>query len=203
MKQTEKARFLSKVRVSETGCWEWVGAKYSNGYGAFGNQNAQGEWRANCAHRAAYRLFVAPLIDGLEILHSCDNPGCVNPEHLRQGTRKENMEDCKNKGRLAQGEKLSKLTTGQAKFAIESHLPQKEVAQLLGCSQALVSAIRNGKLWGHLGLGKGKVKRHPTPDDILIMLSLSASRDKVATLIGWSPSTIQKIRTAAKSAQPA
>lgn len=80
------------MTASQAGCEMWVGGVNRRGYGkAWHNGKTVG------AHRVAYcKAKGIPLesIDGLLVLHSCDNPGCVNPEHLRTGTAKHNAEDC-------------------------------------------------------------------------------------------------------------
>lgn len=85
MKQTVRERLLSKVRISETGCWEWLGAASPKGYGRI---NVDGKNRL--AHRISYALFVGPLADDLQIDHLCRNRKCCNPEHLEQVTGREN-----------------------------------------------------------------------------------------------------------------
>ena len=70
-------RFMAKVVILDDGCWEWTGARYRNGYGAF-----KGPEKVTCAHRIGYELLVGPIPSGLEIDHLCRNRACVNPEHL-------------------------------------------------------------------------------------------------------------------------
>lgn len=79
-------RLLSRIRKTETGCWEWTGAISSKGYGTLGFQT-----RDLYAHRASYELFVGPIPDGLEMDHLCRNRRCINPEHLEAVTHLENM----------------------------------------------------------------------------------------------------------------
>ncbi|MFJ6010172.1 HNH endonuclease [Streptomyces halstedii] len=86
-------RLWEKVRKTE-GCWEWTGSKNNHGYGRI-NVNRYPAY----AHRVAYELVTGEDITGLNLLHSCDNPGCVKPEHLTPGTHKENMRDMVAKGR--------------------------------------------------------------------------------------------------------
>lgn len=81
-----------------TGCWIWTGHTYSNGYGVlkvFGKDVS--------AHRYSYQLHKGPIPDGMEILHSCDVRGCINPDHLRVGTHQENMAEAAERGRMPRG----------------------------------------------------------------------------------------------------
>lgn len=79
----------------DSGCWEWKGAKTTSGYGRMKVNN-----QAWMAHRYSYTIHKGDIGPGLLVLHSCDNPCCINPEHLSVGTQKDNMADCKAKGRL-------------------------------------------------------------------------------------------------------
>ena len=89
-------RYLQKVEKTESGCWLWQGWKSTTGYGVL--RMGYGQVKA---HRAFYEHFVGPIPDGMYILHSCDTPACVNPEHLRPGTQSDNMQDAASRGRLA------------------------------------------------------------------------------------------------------
>lgn len=85
--------FWSKVDKSKE-CWEWTGCKDRDGYGQFGYNNRQ--WKA---HRIAYFFSHGSIDDSKLICHHCDNPKCVRPEHLYQGTVKDNSQDMINRGR--------------------------------------------------------------------------------------------------------
>lgn len=88
-------RFMAKVMpVPESGCWLWTAACMPNGYGTFRLPN-----RNMLAHRVAFELFKGPLPDGLQVLHHCDVPCCVNPYHLFAGTQNDNVKDMIGKNR--------------------------------------------------------------------------------------------------------
>ena len=76
-------------------CWPWNGMKDQHGYGRVAYMTSIFK-----AHRIAFEMFHGPISDGMVIMHKCDNPNCVNPNHLQQGTQKQNMKDAANKGRL-------------------------------------------------------------------------------------------------------
>ena len=82
-----RERFWAKVLKTDS-CWEWIGYKQPKGYGVFRFHGS-----AKLAHRVAYELERGPIADGIEIDHKCHNRGCVNPEHLRAVTHKQNMEN--------------------------------------------------------------------------------------------------------------
>lgn len=94
-------KFLAKVKVNEeTGCWEWTA------------QRAKGKWpyghfrigkKTWLAHRASWFLHRGVIPDGMDVCHRCDNPSCVNAEHLFLGTQLDNTVDAARKGRLATG----------------------------------------------------------------------------------------------------
>ena len=83
---------------SETGCWEWQRVKNSMGYGQMTVDK-----RMVYAHRVYWSRVNGPIPEGMCILHRCDNPGCVNPEHLWVGTQKDNQQDMVRKGRWRTG----------------------------------------------------------------------------------------------------
>lgn len=110
-------RFWSKVRRGP-GCWEWAAGVDKNGYGQFWAP-AIGAIRA---HRYSYLAFVKSTIpDSLQVLHHCDNTGCVRPPHLFLGTPAANMEDKVAKGR---GVTAPGVAAAAAKNRAKTHCPR-------------------------------------------------------------------------------
>ena len=86
---TLEERFMSHVQVDAAGCWRWQGWTATGGYAYF-KQKIDGRWKSRRAHRVSYELFVGPIPDGLAIHHECEVRDCVNPDHLRATTWREN-----------------------------------------------------------------------------------------------------------------
>jgi len=96
--KTVEERFWAKVQRGE-GCWLWLGGKHKFGYGTFRAGKA-----VIGAHRYSWQLHSGqPIPEGSFVLHSCDNPPCVNPAHLRLGSPKDNMQDMSTRGRARGG----------------------------------------------------------------------------------------------------
>ena len=94
MNKSVKDRIVSGVTINENGCWIW---NKSNGLDDYGRLSVNGVREK--VHRLVYREFKGPLIDGMYVCHKCDTPACCNPDHLFQGTPKDNAQDCIKKGR--------------------------------------------------------------------------------------------------------
>ena len=92
-----KERFEEKFVVNpDNGCWEWQFFRNKKGYGMF-------QWskhKATLAHRTSYKIYVGEFEESLCVLHKCDNPKCVNPDHLFLGTPKDNWQDGFDKERI-------------------------------------------------------------------------------------------------------
>jgi hypothetical protein len=138
-----------------TKCVEWSGARSGDGYGAV---YIDGKQRA--AHRVAWEKAKGVIPDGMWILHRCDNPLCVNPDHLFLGTAKDNTQDCIRKGRrnTPRGSQHSraKLTEDDVRtmVALSVEKRQSQIARDFGVSDALVSLILRGKAWKHVTASK-------------------------------------------------
>lgn len=139
--KTALERFESYIEpVTESGCWIWIGAIASMGYGAF---YIESEGTIG-AHRASWILFRGAIPPGQYVLHRCDVMPCVNPNHLFLGTPKDNMEDRDRKGRGGRGWKLSE----EAIHAIrESTDTQTNLAKRFNVTQAHISLVKTRQTW--------------------------------------------------------
>jgi len=90
---TFEDRFWAKVEKT-SGCWNWTGTKLAQGYGMISHNR-----KMRPAHRISWEMVNGKIPDGLDIMHMCDNPSCVNPDHLKPGTHQDNMLDMFRKGR--------------------------------------------------------------------------------------------------------
>lgn len=130
-----------------SGCWIWTGGwKLPHGYGRLTvGSMSLGTRRVDLAHRISYAEFVGPIPDRLHVLHRCDNPPCINPQHLFLGTAADNITDMLMKRRVH-----SKVTwpqvdeIRQAAIAGES---QVSIARRYGITQVSVGCIINEKTW--------------------------------------------------------
>lgn len=141
-------RLLAKVEKTDT-CWLWTAARDKKGYGFFKLAGKQTK-----AHRASWVLHHGEIPDGLWVLHKCDNPRCVNPDHLFLGTLLDNHHDMDSKHRrvIIRGEKsnLAKLTKSQALAIIKATGTQQSIAEKFGIARTTVSRIKSGVRWPQL-----------------------------------------------------
>src|ERR1051325_10682533 len=160
-------RFWSKVKKTKH-CWVWIGALDTKGRARIAYK-----WKNQAAARVSWFLSVGKW-SVLSILHHCDNVACVRPDHLYEGTQKQNMEDCVRRGRIARGlrtgrythpeawdakhrnmrgegnsaAKLTKHAVRSIRFLLEcGYLSRKEVANRFHVSKPLIDKIAQRKIW--------------------------------------------------------
>ena len=148
----------------ETGCWRWGGKikKARCGYGqiVIYCQDMNPKKRMFYAHRVAYAFFNGADPGELCVMHSCDNPACINPDHLVLGTHADNMSDMAKKGRSTAGElnprsKLSRSTVEAVIEKIVQGCSNVDIAEDLPVTHAQISNIRHGKAWRNLSESMG------------------------------------------------
>lgn len=139
--------FESSICNPVTDCWEWTRGRTSRGYGVIRYGGKQ-----TLAHRFSYEYYVGEIPKGKSVLHLCDNPPCVNPEHLVLGTQLDNMRDCMAKGRYVCGErhKHSKLNNDLVLAIRASSGSQRQIAKRFGTSQPTVCEVKTRKRWKHI-----------------------------------------------------
>jgi hypothetical protein len=145
-------RFWRMVDMSGDGCWPWRGATWSRNYGCFRYKG-----RPTSAHRVAWLLERGPIPKGMFVLHACDNPPCVNPEHLFLGTSSDNAFDREKKGRGGvHGEDHGNavLTTKQVKKMRQLKtrgMSLSEIAKRFDfVTKSCIWGVLNGNNWRHV-----------------------------------------------------
>lgn len=159
-KSTPEQRFWARVDKNgpipesspELGpCWVWRGTTLRGGHG-------QIRWRGRntLTHRLVWTLLRGPIPEGAICCHHCDNPPCVNPDHLFLGTNAGNAGDMVRKGRSAKGERIShaKLSASDVQ-AIRSRYAagdctQRQIAADYGVTHSVIGLIARGETWRHI-----------------------------------------------------
>ena len=135
------------VLNNATGCIEWTGALMHQGYGHV-------HWRGKVlrTHRASYAAKNGGIPSGVVVCHKCDNPKCINPEHLFLGTPAENSADMARKKRSTVGERnpRAKLTLAQIqaiRIWAKTGMIHKKIAEKFGVKREAIGLIVRGERW--------------------------------------------------------
>lgn len=146
-----KDRLLAKAEWDGS-CLLWCGAMHPRGYGLI---RKAGKWSK--AYRVSYEIHHGAIPDGMVVMHSCDQPGCINPAHLSIGTQRDNVRDMISKGRdnRLSGERHphAKLTVEEVAEIRRRYIPRKHgcgagaLAMEFGVSKQTVQAILVGETW--------------------------------------------------------
>ncbi len=146
---TPRERFYAKTERATTGCLLWTASTQGIGYGSFVYDG-----RTQRAHRVAYQIEVGPIPKGMILLHSCDQPSCVEVSHLRPGTQAENIAEARARGRLAcqrqgypNGAKLRPDGVRQIRVRLAAGDSRAAIAADFGVHVATIGDIRRGRRW--------------------------------------------------------
>jgi len=147
-------RFMRKVdKRGDDECWEWLSVKLPSGYGKF-----QLNYKNPLAHRVSWAIHKGSIPSGMCVCHKCDNPSCVNPNHLFLGTRLDNVRDMdkKRRGNRAKGSNhyKSKLVESDAIKIRElyktGNYSRIELGKMFGVSDKNIHPIVNRETWKHV-----------------------------------------------------
>lgn len=140
---------------AETGCWEWIAS--NSGYHRakpYGTLQREGHRKA---HRYMYAKHKGAIPSGMLVLHRCDNPSCVNPDHLWLGTQRDNIIDRNQKARdntpkgsANPAAKLNERKVGWIKRSLEYGASCAELGREYGVSEVAIGFIKRGKTWKHV-----------------------------------------------------
>lgn len=143
-------RFMRHVQKGN-GCWLWTASKMNSGYGQFGMNGTMRQ-----AHRVSYELHHGQVPKGMLVLHSCDNKQCVNPSHLRAGTKSENLKEAYERNRRARPN-FSGENNPRASITVADALHMRQlrldgmsvtaIAKQFGVKRSLASDVVNGRSW--------------------------------------------------------
>ena len=152
----------------ETGCWHYTGANAGDGYGHLSYLG-----KLVYAHRLSAAFFLGfDLGSVLWVLHRCDEPDCINPEHLFIGTPKDNVRDAVSKGRMS-GKKLTLDDVIEIKRLLATGETQRRIAGKYGVSTTAIGQIARGETWKTASPGRLEAEELPT--------SMSASAEPAVT----------------------
>jgi hypothetical protein len=146
-KFTPLERLMMQCSKRDDGCWEWTGSRDRKGYG---HCMLRG-YKTN-AHRVSWIVRNGQIPPGLFVLHKCDNPPCINPDHLFLGDVLANAKDMTSKSRQARGRDQHSATLDECR--VREILGRTEIARVVAAEfvvcRGVISDIRNGRTWNHV-----------------------------------------------------
>ena len=152
-KKTSIAEKLMNYTINENGCHIWSKFKDKDGYG----QITIARNKSGRAHRESYRNYIGEIPDGMFVCHKCDNPSCINPDHLFIGTVKDNAKDRKDKGRNPNKHginhhmaKLSEEEVLLIRLMKNLGASSKFIAKQFELRQSHVCSIISRAIWSHI-----------------------------------------------------
>lgn len=147
---TVTERFWKYVQKTDS-CWLWIGSKDKNGYGRLRVDKVP-----QLASRLSWKIHYGGIQKGKYVLHRCDNPSCVNPDHLYLGDQFDNMRDMWLNGRANPGHVFgvkhgnAKLNDDAVRLIRNSELSNYKLAKQIGVSEPTIRAVRKGLTWRHV-----------------------------------------------------
>lgn len=145
-------RLKIRSETTENGCIVFTGSRNLFGHGEISYKGKRFR-----AHRLSYMVNIGPIPEGMVVCHKCDNPPCINPDHLFIGSQADNLKDARQKGRMAtpnpRGEKhgLAKLTADKIVAIRKDQRTQREIAKEYGVHQTTIKNIKLNRTWKHVG----------------------------------------------------
>ena len=155
MNKTLKERFEKKYKKCSNGCWIWMGCKIKEKYGQIRTEKN----KRMLAHRVSWILYRGKITDNLFVLHKCDNPPCVNPEHLFLGTHQDNMDDMirksigkttRNTGESHGNSFLKENDIRAIRLMRKLGTKQNSIADYFNVTQGTISSIIRRRTWSHI-----------------------------------------------------
>lgn len=155
MKKTWQERFWKMVQKTE-GCWIWSGSRHEDGYGLMRSEKGL----TTVASRLSYLIHFGNFDKKLYVLHRCDNPSCVRPDHLFLGTQRDNVHDMWAKGRanvkgagpgsLHHRHKLNEVQVIEIRKRFSEGESRSSLAEKFNVSTSSICLMVNRKTWRHI-----------------------------------------------------
>jgi hypothetical protein len=206
---SDEQRFWKSVEKTD-GCWLWVASRDYDGYGMF--RGTISGVLFTRAHRFSYTLATGEILPADRVvMHSCDNPPCVNPDHLNGGTKAENTADMIAKGRhlnrvMAHAQKIAKLSDDEVKAILRDPRQYSEIAASYDVHPQTIVAIKGRTTRSYVQIdpdeiirakrgARGAARSKALTDDDVRTIRTSEERGRLlAQRYGVSPQTITDIR---------